>query len=106
MYQLRAHLIAMSFNVSLQLPDGTCPVVAFPGGASTAVRDLMLAVFGTIGPAPDGFEDTFTLAGEGCELLTAESHTFDSAGINNEATVIVTRRRECNVGVLTPSITQ
>ena len=67
------------------------PAFDFPDGASTTVRDLKLAAFGAIGPTPDGWEDTFTLEGGD---MTADAVTFAVAGISNEASVTVTRRRE------------
>ena len=81
----------MAFHVNVSLPGGTCPAFDFPDGASTTVRELKLAAFGAIGPTPDGWEDTFTL--EGADLTT-DALTFAVAGISNEASVTVTRRRE------------
>ena len=82
----------MAFHVNVSLPGGTCPAFDFPDGASTTVRDLKLAAFGAIGPTPDGWEDTFTL--EGGDMTAADALTFAVAGISNEASVTVTRRRE------------
>ena len=69
--------------------------LAFTDAASTTVRDLKRAAFQAIGATPDGCEDTFTLDGEGGGPLTADTQALDEAGVNNEATVTVTRRREC-----------
>ena len=88
----------MSFLVNLRLPNEACLAVSFADGASASVRDLKLAAFQAIGPTPDGCEDSFTLDGEGrgsLSALTTDAQTFDDAGISNEATVTVTRRREC-----------
>ena len=81
----------MAFHVNVSLPGGTCPAFDFPDGASTTVRELKLAAFGAIGQTPDGWEDTFTLEGGD---MTADALTFAVAGISNEASVTVTRRRE------------
>ena len=88
----------MSFLVTIRLPHDACIAVSFAHGASASVRDLKLAAFQAIGPTPDGCEDSFTLDGEGrgpLSALTTDAQTFDDAGISNEATVTVTRRREC-----------
>ena len=87
----------MSFLVNIRLPHDACIAVSFAHGASASVRDLKLAAFQAIGPTPDGCEDSFTLDGDGRGPLSAltDAQTFDDAGISNEATVTVTRRREC-----------
>ena len=91
----------MSFHVNVRLPNGTCPAIAFPG-ASTTLRDLKLAALREMGPTPDGCEDTFGLDGRGPGLLTNDDQTFGDAGINNEATVSVSRRCECRTRVTRP----
>ena len=83
----------MSFFVNVRLPNGTCPALAFPDGAGTTVLELKLAVLRVIDAAPDGFEDEFLLEGGAHPLLTNDAQSLDRAGINNEATVTLTRRR-------------